>query len=335
MSQFDSSILSLIKKNCKGKQHIKLSVGTLANGEKKIHVFNETGEIKNDNDIYEIGSITKTFTTSLMAMNIFNGEMSLDDSIQKYISDLNLSDYYPSLERLATHTAGYASHLPNSSWESTKMMMGLIFTGSVNKGKMPFRLDFEKMKHLLQKNKVHDKEYSFQYSNFSIALIGYAVGVVSGRGYWDTMNDFLANELGLKHTYTGTCKDKNLQGFDGRNRPCGNWIWNNDLVAPAGDISSTADDLLTYADINMNEKRPYLSLCHEKYASTKNHDMGLGWRLNKDANHVLWHMGGTGSFSSYLSFDKHKKLGCVVLSNYRIDPMNKIGKSVLEYLQRQ
>ena len=55
-------------------------------------------------------------------------------------------------------------------------------------------------------------------------------------------------------------------------------------MAPAGDISSTAEDLLEYAKINMFEGKPYLALCHQKYVEAKKHDMGLGWALQKNKN---------------------------------------------------
>ena len=105
------------------------------------------------------------------------------------------------------------------------------------------------------------------------------------EGYWDTMNEFVQNELGLSDTYLGT-SNNNLHGYDRKNNDCGNWEWNKDnLISPAGAISSTADDLLKYAKININEDKPYLSLCHKKHGNgKKKYDMGLGWWLLKKNN---------------------------------------------------
>jgi hypothetical protein len=102
---FESNIE--IKKACKGKRHIKLTIGYIFDGEKKIKVFNENGEIENEGYTYEIASITKTFTASLMAKYIHENKMSLDDSIQKYFAGLDEKKYYPTLRRLATHRAGH------------------------------------------------------------------------------------------------------------------------------------------------------------------------------------------------------------------------------------
>ena len=59
--------------------------------------------------IYEIGSITKTFTSSLLSKAISEGKVSLDDSIDTYL-DLQKKDYYPTIQRLVTHTSGYKGY---------------------------------------------------------------------------------------------------------------------------------------------------------------------------------------------------------------------------------
>jgi CubicO group peptidase (beta-lactamase class C family) len=130
----------------------------------------------------------------------------------------------------------------------------------------------------------------------------------------------------------GTNPEKNLHGFSlGTNEDIGNWVWDKNLMAPAGGISSTAEDLLEYARMNMFEEKPYFELCHQKYVDAKKHDMGLGWVLQKNKNHILWHNGGTGGFRSYLGIDKHKKCAVVVLANYVINT-DKIGIGILDSL---
>jgi len=105
----DDKILGMINKSCKDKTNIKLTVGTLdADDNKEIRVFDQSGEVQNENYIYEIGSITKTFTCSLFAKYIYEQKMSLDDPVSKYVDGLDDGKYYPTLKRLATHTAGYA-----------------------------------------------------------------------------------------------------------------------------------------------------------------------------------------------------------------------------------
>ena len=330
MTLTNPKIMELINKACNKKDHIKLTVGTYRDGKKSIQVFGATGEIQDENFIYQVGSITKTFTASLLAKLISEQKMSLNDSIQKYVMGLDNEKYYPTLKRLATHTSGYHRFLPNGKWFRLTLLKGFI-TGKIKIGENLLQMDFGKMAHIIHENILQDRDYSWQYSNFGMALVGYAIGVVSGLGYADTMNHFLSDELELKCSYTRVNPDKNLHGFHFTNEPIGNWVWDENLMAPAGDISSTAEDLLEYARMNIFEEKPYFAICHQKHVSAKKYDMGLGWVLQKDKNHVLWHNGGVGGFRSYLGIDKQKKCAVIVLANYAINT-DKIGMGILESL---
>ena len=340
MIQLNPKTQALIHKVCKGKKQVKLTVVIFSKGEKSIKVFDATGEIPNENDIYEIGSITKTFVGSLLAKQIYEGKMSLDDSIQKYIDGLDKNTYYPTLKRLATHTAGYPSYLPfKSKWEHMKCAFGL--NDDFNKLRVTFNMDLAKMKQLIVENKLEDKDYSWKYSNLGIAILGYAIGVATGKGYKDTMDAFLFEELGMKNSYTGINPERNLQGVSMKN-VVGNWDWGKDFTAPAGDISSTAEDMLEYARISMYEEKPYLSLAHQRHADIKQFGkvkqaMGFGWVLLPDKNfQVISHTGGTGAFISNLTVDKEKKVAAVALINYCVHPTTiyKLNIAILNNLQR-
>lgn len=338
MFNIDSKTLNLIEKSCKGNKHIKLTVGFIDENSKDIKLYNESGEINSkQNHIYEIGSITKTFTTSLLSKYIFENKMSLDDSIEKYISGLNSEKYFPTLRHLATHTSGYPQKYPLNTLGFLRLFIDMIFVGNIQKIN-PLYMDLHKMKEIMEQCNLENKVYKFKYSNFGLSLLGYAIGQVSGKGYVNTMNEFLTNDLCLNNTYVGTVPNKNLKGYNTKNTDCGNWVWNEyNLVAPAGSISSTAEDLLEYARINMFDEKPYLNLCHQNYASGgKKHDMGLGWWLQKN-NNIIGHGGGTGCFSSFLLFDKSRKIAFVVLSNYRLSMEldEKIAFSLLENFNKK
>ena len=334
MHKIGTELQALIEKECRGKTHIKITVGTLSNGEKTIQTFGADGEVPNKNYVYEIGSITKTFTTSLLAKYIHEGKMSLDDSISKYVEGLD-EGYYPTLKRLATHTAGYG-YLPATIREGISMLLLARFFGSRNGGVMPnaLKADEERMKKLLLENKKEDKDYPWAYSNFGIGLLGYAIGQVSGKGYAATMDEFLTNELQMPHSYTGVRPDKNLHGFDKKNRDIGNWDFGKTIMASAGDISSTAEDMLKYAELHMNEELPYLALTHQMHTTVRKgiSNSGLAWIMIGDNNEIITHNGGTGAFDSLLVIDKHKKLAYVVLSNYLVNP-HKLFTTVLNEMK--
>ncbi|GAB1806008.1 serine hydrolase domain-containing protein [Priestia megaterium] len=265
MFEISDETVRLINKTCSGKKNLKLTVGYLTDNQYVIKIYNESGEIDSSKKYhYEIGSITKTFTISLLSKYISENKLTLNDSIQKYIKELKEDTYYPTLLRLATHSSGYSGSLPLNKREYFKIILGLIFDGSDLNKNNPLHMDFNKMKMLIERTKLKEVDYSWKYSNFGISLIGYVLGTVSGKGYWDTMNDFLHNKLRLKDTYLGT-SNNNLQGYDRQNNDCGNWQWDKEnFISPARAVSSTAEDLLKYAKINMYEDKPYLSSCHKK-----------------------------------------------------------------------
>ncbi|MBU3570103.1 beta-lactamase family protein [Priestia aryabhattai] len=338
MFEINDETVRLINKTCKGKKNLKLTVGYLTDSQCVIKIYNESGEIDSSKKYhYEIGSITKTFTVSLLSKYISENKLTLNDSVQKYIKELKEDTYYPTLLRLATHSSGYSGSLPLNKREYFKIILGVIFGGSDLNKNNPLHMDFNKMKMLIENNKLEEVDYSWKYSNFGISLVGYVLAMVSGKGYWDTMNDFLHNELGLNDTCLGSSKN-NLHGYDRKNNDCGNWQWDKEnFISPAGAVSSTAEDLLKYAKINMYEDKPYLSFCHKKHGNgTKKFDMGLGWLLLKKNNNVMLHGGGTGCFSSFLGIDKEKKVASVVLANYRLGKNNDehIGMALLESLQK-
>jgi len=335
--EIDLNTRKLINKTCKGKNKIKLTIGTFAADKSTIYVFDDTGEVVNEDYIYEIGSITKTFTASLLAKSIYNGSMSLDDQISTYIDGLDSKRYYPTLKRLITHTAGYPGFLPLTKTDNFKYIMTMIFGGK-KEGVFPFHLDLDNMKRLLNKYSLKDKDYPWKYSNFGFALIGYAISMKEGRNFKEIMDSFISEELCLKNSFTGTSPGRNLRGYNSRNNDIGNWIWGDDLTAPAGDISSTASDLLEYARIIMYEEIPYLNLYNQKYTIVSHPffndcDMGFGWLLYKSDNNIIWHNGGTGAFRSFLSIDKGKKHAVVILSNYFVNT-DKIGHMILNSLSK-
>jgi CubicO group peptidase (beta-lactamase class C family) len=320
----NTEIRSLIAKQCKGKPNIKLTVGYLLDGSPTVSVFDESGEIDNVDYIYEIASITKTFTASLIAKYLHEGKLSLDDSLDAYLPNLPKKGYYPTIKRLLTHTSGYARNLPAS--RAAYLKLGLHMTNDLFASTL--YMDEQKMMEILSRIKLSDKDYGWQYSNFGFGLLGYIIGKVSGKGYSATMDEFLSIDLQLQNAYTGACPNKNLPGYNKYEPSGGNMDWSGNHLRSAGDMSATAKDLLRYAEINAKEELPYLSICHKRYAkhsflisSLLDVDMGLGWWTGRKEPWLM-HGGDTALFSSALVADKKRKTAAVVLSNYPNNSMN-------------
>ena len=192
------------------RSHMELTLGILQNKEIQIIHFdpeqNESDEILT----YPVGSICKTFTASLLAKYISEGKADLNAPLSAYISGLP-EQYYPSLRRLAVHSSGYGGR-------PFGMLETLIRLANMNKpdGLLhvnPFRgtLDENDMRKLIAETKLKDKEYKFEYSNLAYGILGYILGILGEKNYWDLMNDYAQNDLGLKDTMIGNVP---LIGYD-------------------------------------------------------------------------------------------------------------------------
>ena len=320
MIEFNEKTNELIREAIKGKEHIKFTIGVLHEGEMSFKLFDSNGEIPYVSYQYETASVGKVFVTSLLAKYLQKSKMNLDDSIAQYIPELEDDSYYPTLRRLATHTAGYPTTYPLVKSELFKLairQIGAIFTKKFVSIEDYLKMDYERMIWLTKKSKLEDKEYKWAYSNFGISLLGFSISKVAEKDFWDLMNDYLSQDLGLKNSLMGTDAPNILPGYDSKNRNVGNWsLGAEDYLTPAGNITSTAEDLLKFAKMNIEETPNYLGLCHVRYdMNSKHSDMGLGWWIDYKNPNLFYHSGNIEGFSSVLAFDKKKKTAVVILAN--------------------
>ena len=312
----------------KGQSDAVITVGTIKNGEISYTAYGENGVVLPlQEEMYEIGSITKTFTASLLCKAADEGKMNLDDAIDQYLN-LPEKEYYPTVERLITHTSGYKSYYFEKPMVSNFLNRRNDFYGITN----------EMLMRQLGKIMLEDQNYPFKYSNFGFAAMGAVLEEVYDQDYATLMNTYISEELGLANTRLS-------DGSDGLQN-CWEWA-ESDAYLPAGAIISDISDMMRYVQIQMGEEFDYLSTAHEPLANveatTGNYErmgiridaVGVGWMIDEE-NNIIWHNGGTGSYNCYLGFDKERQVAVVVLSNlppnHRI-PATVIGVKCLKDLQ--
>jgi len=327
--------IELIQKLMDKHPHTLLTIGVLHKGETSFKLFDASGEIPYESHLYEMGSIGKTFTTSLLAKYVSKGKMNLDDSVAKYISVLDDEKYYPTLKRLATHTAGY----PADYELDMKLLMNLLWKYYI-KREQPIIQDNmtvskEKLIRLAKKRKLKDTDYPWVYSNFGMSLLGLALSNVAGKDFLTLMTEYINQDLKLKNTFVGTNYDQLVKGYDVKNQEIIPWfITKDDQYIPAGGgMLTTAEDLLEYARLNLEETPEYLTLCHDYQApggkGSGNMDMALGWWFNT-RDKICWHAGNVNGCATSLSFTKGKDFAIVALANvYSYDEREPLTNAVL------
>lgn len=321
---------SLLDKLYKGNKHVDLTIGILADGKMEtLHLGPDREPVAGELPVYPVGSICKLFTTSMLAKYVAEGKLDLNAPLSDYISGLP-EQYYPSLRKLATHSSGYGG-TPHSTWTALKMVIRMnkpdgIFRTNPYHG----TINEADMLRILAEKRLKDQVYKFQYSNFGMGVLGYIVGKISGQGFWDGMNAFVREELGLENTILGNTP---MLGYDKKDQPCNCWPWDKaDIVAPAGALLSSVEDLLKFARQQMDGSKPYLEVCHQRHADgEKSFESGLAWRLEKGTN-ISWHDGAAGAYSAFVGLDREKKTAVALAVNYGLVDTKELAFSILNDL---
>lgn len=325
----EKTIAEIIEKLYKGRTHAELSIGILKDGQIETVHYGPNRERKDETLIYPAGSICKLFTVSLAAKLLSEGKLDLEAPLSDYIPGLP-EQYYPSLKKLATHSSGYAG-TPFSTWKALTMMARMNKPDGIFRTN-PFHgtIGEADMKRILGEKKLKDQVYKFQYSNFAMGVLGYIAGSLCGGSYWDVMNSYIREDLGLGNTYLG---NTDMPGYDKKDQPCNCWPWGpEDIIAPAGALLSSVEDLLKFAQLQMDGSRPYLDICHQRHGSgEKTFESGLGWRLEKGTD-ISWHDGAAGAYSAFVGLDREKKTAVAITVNYGLVDTKTLAFSILENL---
>jgi len=268
---------------------------------------NGLSEVNNKSDIYEIGSITKVFTSSVLASKVTKGELSLDHLIDQCLP-LNLkSNQEISLLDLATHYSGLPFMPPGIIWQA-------LFKNKEN----PTKNYHEK--HLLDylENHLKLRKKKIAYSNLGVGLLGYVLRKMSGKTYDELLKGELFNPLNMTNSTSNRNNVVNrlVSGLDTK----GKVVEYSDLgiLEGAGAVLSSAEDLVKFSLANFSEENKFLSLQRKAVVEDKYQCMALGWLIvNKPekGERMYFHDGGTRGFSSAMYIDVHTKTGIILLSN--------------------
>jgi D-alanyl-D-alanine-carboxypeptidase/D-alanyl-D-alanine-endopeptidase len=268
------------------------------------------------NTIFEIGSVTKVFTATLLAAMVEQGLVALDDPVQRYLPvgiDLPVRGRAITLADLATHTAGLP-RLPHGfllrSLRHRHNPYAWFTVGDLYAGLPSTRLRGEPGGRP-------------RYSNLGYGLLGHVLALRAGRGYEQLVQERICGPLGLEDTgvwVPAAARGRFAQGHDRRGRPVPHW----DLpaLAGAGGLRSTAADLLSFLRLQLGEGDPALAHAAALTQATRSRHrgvaIGLGWTrlpLLGSEHELLFHNGGTGGFRSFVGFVPATATAVAVLSN--------------------
>lgn len=269
----------------------------------------ESGKAPDGDTVYEIGSITKTFTATLLAQEVLNGHVTLDTPVAKLLPDFAIPERGGrpiTLGTLATQCSGlppFPLNLPPKDQRNP--------TGDY---------DAVKLRAFLSDYKLpRNPGESYEYSKVGFGLLGYALSRSQNKTYGELVEEKVLRPLGMKLSGSGVNAGMRPHvsiGHNERGQPVKYWTF--DALAGAGSIDSTANDMMAYLKANMGATpAPLASAMAFAHAPRKDIDpnsrIGLAWMTTNQG--VVWHGGGTDGYRSFLGLTSDGHLGVVILAN--------------------
>lgn len=328
----DSLVYSILKQRVDEKRSAGIVVGLLEpDGHTRIVAYGDPGPGQpplDGNSVFEIGSITKTFTATVLAELVQEGKVSLDDPVQKYLPA--------------------SVHMPTR--DGKQITLGNLSEQNSGLPRMPNNFDPkdpsnpyadytpQRMYDFLSHYQLpRDPGAEFEYSNLGVGLLGHALTLITGQSYSDMVRTRVFAPLHMDHSavaFTPWMKQHLALGHDEQGQVVANW--DLDALAGAGAIRSTTIDMLEYLDANLHSERGALeramAFAHERRASAgATGDIGLNWIRTRVGNDtIVWHNGGTGGYRTFVGFNPVTKTGVVVMTNTGGAGADDIGMHLLE-----
>jgi CubicO group peptidase (beta-lactamase class C family) len=266
----------------------------------------------NAHTVFELGSITKTFTALLLAEMVTRGEVGYDDPIIAYLPPgtrpRRSAAESITLAHLATHTSGLprlpTNLLPRAVWNWwTNPYAG-------------YRLD-DLYRATARIQPRHCPGTRVQYSNYGVGLLGQLLANAAGKDYPDLIIDRVCRPLGM--TQTRIQADPACATGHRRGRPVP--PWKMDALAPAGALRSTAADLLRYLDAQLHPQTTPLTAALRAVQTPQVTVQGkdsicLVWKHRAFRRYnLLFHSGATRGFTAFLGFCPQANVGVIALTN--------------------
>ncbi len=278
--------------------------------------------------VFEIGSVTKVFTSLILADMIEKGEVKPDDPVAKFlpatvkvpsrngrqITLLDLSMQVSGLPRLPDNLKPADPANPYADYDAAKLY-----------------------EFLSRYTLTRDPGEKYEYSNLAVGLLGHALALKAGMSYEELLRRRIFDPLGMSGTsitLSEAQKKRLAPGYDGGLKPVKNWDFA--VLAGCGAVRSTVNDMLKFVAANLElTDTPLKFAVRRMRAVTKgigapDLEIGMAWHVfTKFDTRIWWHNGGTYGYRSFVGFNPAKKEGVVLLCNTFMDN-DDLGKHVLE-----
>ena len=331
----DKKVDSLVSQYMRNENTVGLVLGVLKDGKTYVYGYGETEkgkkQLPDQHTIFEIGSISKTFTATLLAYFIEQGKVKAEDPINKYLPDsinsLEKNGKNVTLQSLSNHSSGLP-RLPGNLFQYADLSNPYAHYN--NKRLFIFLKDYQLTR---------EPGAQYEYSNLAVGLLGVILERASGKSYEQLLNEIIFQPLGMQESMVTIRKGDSsrfAQGYNPKAEPAHSWEFTS--LTAAGGIRSTVNDMLLYAKGQVGGAKVPLQnaieLTHQPtfaYGQTK---VGLGWHFNESGEYKYsGHSGQTGGYCSSMMVDRKNKIAVVILTNASVEA-SQVSLRLINWLEK-
>ena len=306
-----------------------VAIGLLRDGVPQVLGYGPASEADptppDGNTVFEIGSITKTFTALLLWQAVQDGTLALEDPIIRHlpkgIDAPSRHDKEITLVQLASHTSGlpivpanFRPRQPLNPWAD-------------------YTVDdlFQSLELVTLESDPGEK---YDYSNLGVGLLGQILARRAGTSYEALVADRICKPLGLNDTGIRLSEDQRRRLAPGHNadgKPTPNWDFPG--LAGAGALRSTVNDMLRYLEAHFADA--YAPTRAPRISINGTLSVGLAWHLlsvGPMTPKIVWHNGATGGYRSFAGYVPETRTAVVVLTNSMAE-VDRLGVTLLKLLQ--
>ena len=268
----------------------------------------QINSVENHESIFEIGSISKVLTSSVLARLVVDDGLVIDSSINPLFPVKFNNNQEITYKSLSTHTSG----LP-------RLPKGVIWRALFSGKKNPYACCSEPalLEYLQNDLKLKSKK-NISYSNLGVGILGVGLEKYSGVPLGELMCEKILTPLNMTNSSTSKSRLKGrfIQGLDKGGKP--SISWELGYVAGAGAVLSSIGDLTKFVIANFDENNAFLTYQRKSAVEEKYQCMALGWFIldkTQEGERFYFHNGGTAGFSSAILMDIQEKNAFIILSN--------------------
>lgn len=301
-----------------------VTVGILKDGKRSLHGWGvtnlETEQPVRPDTLFQIGSISKVFCTTLVMTLVDEGKLDLDAPVITYLPDLKLADPTAqnevTLRQLLSHTSGiYGDFFDDFGWGDDALQTSVGEFHTLRQWTPPGS--------------------SWAYCNVGFNLAGAIVEKILGQTFEQAMRERVFEPMGLDHSFYfaheaivySAAAGHTLVDPAGDEHQVARKYPLPRCVNPAGGVISNVDDLLSFAqahiDLGRVGDKQVLSeasakAMQEKQTSAANFadDWGIGWDIRwADGEKLVSHGGSTNGFQAHLTVIPSRGYAIAILTN--------------------